>query len=1024
MKIKQSNFFDFLNKYVDDDKVLEPTFIIPIYQRPYQWNTDNCRILIEDLIEVGRKPDGSTHFTGSLLVEPFLKDDKNISIDIIDGQQRLITFALLIKAVLLLANEYKLEDEKVKTLSSLLSPDNFQRKIKPGEKDESEFSSLVDIKKFDLYTGKKNTNMYSNFEMMYSYLNSPETIYFAFDGLKRMTIVLLEVEKGKNDDAQEIFERMNSTGKPLSNADLIRNYLLMGTTDQLRQTRYSYWKAIEDNLKTSDDSKENGKNLEKFFFDFTRMKKGTSVDMSKIYYVFKDYVVDSAKRNGLDIETQKNSLLKNELKMYSEFYKDFIGEDKDVTPTTYKHQLYEMRLMKHTTPNPFLLRVYYDNKAFGIPNDVDFAKIVNLINIYLVRRALSKVPTSSLSNFFVTLYKNIFEFNEKFNYKTTSDKYYGAVYSYILRATGRDAMPDDQSVIRLGIDTKVFGNDIALALLQSIEFGRFNKVNRPEVAQKLLDPTIEHIMPQNIVNSVEWKEMIAAGDQTKALSIHAMYVNTIGNLSLSKQDKNSSMSNIPFEKKKEILRKYSTADSFEFLNSFVDEYDVFNETNIKDRANKLLKRVIEQYPLDNKVKPDDYKFGDTSYYTIRNISAANPNFFKSTNLIEYSFLDETKKCGDFGKLLVEVIKELYKFKQAEFLRVLNNPESETMKFDKPKLAIGNPGEDGFSNVVDNIFVLKKCYSNNVVRFLIKLISECGVDPDKLQVTIRKFDTKATCHLLSSYEQYQYIINNVLKPLHENGSLIYFPEITNKEGTSWPKFYTNKMLTLIPDDDKVHTHDGKSTNHQGILYFEGREGKYAPTIGLFLHSRKKDSELYKKFLPLCPAGGSYLNLFETDFEWNLEDDLSIVRDRFMKVVHDIESKVEYAMDNIDEIVQQIEPDDSSVSEEEYLDKKASFEEMVALYAALKEEVRKAVPNLAIRCTKNYIAFFDNKSYAEIHVHKDKLKIYVKDCGVKSDIASLIPESYNWPLRLMVILEKPSDLAEGVRLILASRDSVLN
>lgn len=118
------------------------------------------------------------------------------------------------------------------------------------------------------------------------------------------------------------------------------------------------------------------------------------------------------------------------------------------------------------------------------------------------------------------------------------------------------------------------------------------------------------------------------------------------------------------------------------------------------------------------------------------------------------------------------------------------------------------------------------------------------------------------------------------------------------------------------------------------------------------------------------------------------------------------------------------DDSSVSEEEYLDKKASFEEMVALYATLKEEVRKTVPNLAIRCTKNYIAFFDNKSYAEIHVHKDKLKIYIKDCGVKSDIVSLIPESYYWPLRLMVILEKPSDLAEGVRLILASRDLVLN
>lgn len=893
MKIKQSNFFDFLNKYIDEGKELDPFFIVPIYQRPYQWNTDNCRILVEDLIEVGKKVEGSTHFTGSLLVEPIEKNDNSIIIDVIDGQQRLITFALLIKAILLLADEYKLEYETVKMLSLLLSPNTLQKKIEPGEKDKAEFISILDIKHFEKYTGNKNTNMYANFEMMYTYLNSSETIYYAFDGLKRMSIVLLEIEKTKNDDAQEIFERMNSTGKPLSNADLIRNYLLMGTTDQLRKSRYEYWKVIEDNLKTSDNSKENGKNLEKFFFDFTRMKKGTSVDMSKIYYVFKDYVIDSAKKNNISIEEQKNLLLIDELKMYSSFYKDFIGYDKDQSPISYKHQLFELRSMKHTTPNPFLLRVYYDNKINGIPDDKTFAKIVNLVNIYLVRRTLAKIPTSSLSNFFVTLYKNVFEFDSRYDYTDSNDKYYEAIYSYILRANGRDAMPDNQSVIRLGIDTEIYGNDIALTLLQAIEFGRFNKVNRPEVAQKLLDPTIEHIMPQNIVNSSDWKEMLAPNDVTKAISVHAMYVNTIGNLSLSKQDKNSSMSNISYEKKREVLKKYSTLDSFEFLNNFIYEYEVFNEASIRSRAKKLLQRVVEQYPLDPQVNPDDYKFGDSSYYLIKNISSINCNFLKSTILIEYTFLDETQKCSDYGKLLSNVILELYKHKRDEFLKAINNPESAIMKFERPRINIGDLPSD-YSNVIDNISVLKKCQSNNVVRFLVALIKECGLNPDLLQITIRKYDTKSTCHLLSVIQQYSFVIENVLKPLNDSGDIIFYSDINNGRGDSWPKFTTKKILKLIPDDDEIHTYDYKRTHHQGLLYFQGREGKYSPTIGLMIHSKKKNSELYIRLESSKNTNESYLKVFEADFEWNIEDDVCLVRDRLLSVVKSIENELEKAL----------------------------------------------------------------------------------------------------------------------------------
>lgn len=163
--------------------------------------------------------------------------------------------------------------------------------------------------------------------------------------------------------------------------------------------------------------------------------------------------------------------------------------------------------------------------------------------------------------------------------------------------------------------------------------------------------------------------------------------------------------------------------------------------------------------------------------------------------------------------------------------------------------------------------------------------------ENLVLFVRKPDSFNTCHLLKPFDQYTFIIEKVLKPLNDSGDIIFFDYLNNGRGTSYPKFSTKKLLKMIPEDEENHKYDNKKTHYQGLLYFKGQDSRRSPIIGLYIHSKNKNSQLYSAFASEENQRDSYLDLFKTEFEWNVEDNIESIRIDFLNAVKSIETRVE-------------------------------------------------------------------------------------------------------------------------------------
>ena len=229
-----------LNKFLQKQ---DTQFVIPIYQRNYDWSEEQCKQLLEDIIEVGRSPkdEAKVHFIGSIVYvcnDEYTTDEIEQYV-IIDGQQRITTITLLLIALYHQAE--RLEDNRLAEtiyeyylINKNADDDSYKVKLKATENNERDLHYLLN--KIPI-----PDSAYSNIKNNYNFFakhiteDNREIIY---DGFKRLLFVEIRLERGK-DNAQKIFESLNSTGLDLSQADLIRNYILMGL-EPSEQTRYCY----------------------------------------------------------------------------------------------------------------------------------------------------------------------------------------------------------------------------------------------------------------------------------------------------------------------------------------------------------------------------------------------------------------------------------------------------------------------------------------------------------------------------------------------------------------------------------------------------------------------------------------------------------------------------------------------------------------------------------------------------------------------------------------------------------------
>lgn len=562
-------------------------FVIPIYQRTYSWQIAQCNKLLNDILRISRDPAVPGHFIGSVVY--FQESIHTVSdvpkLLVIDGQQRLTTVSLLIAALaeFIKDNETGIDTNFTKLQNYyLLNPEEdseLRYKLLLTRRDKE---TLINLIKGVKPTGEFSLRIVENFNFFKSKI-SAENAVDIYNGIMRLFVVDVALEKDK-DNPQLIFESMNSTGLDLSQADLIRNYILMGQDIKTQTELYEkYWFPMEQSY-----GNEYTSSFDWFMRDYLSVKSGSIPRIDKVYEEFKNFVQGAKAPKTITEVVQ-------DIFKFSGYYVNMVlnkETDKDLLKG-----FRNILKLKVDVSYPFLLPVY-DDFATGILAREDFVEIVSLIENYVFRRAICGIPTNSLNKTFATLYKS---FN-KVNYLEGVKAAFQLMESYKRFPT--DAEFEKEIVVK-----DVYNFRSRNYLLHNLEnHNRKEQVNTD-------DYTIEHILPQNPDLSEEWQKML--GENWK--EIQQKYLHTLGNLTLTGY--NSELSDRPFEKKKTIEGGFNVSPLK--LNTFLRSVDFWNEEQIQKRAVELASKANEIWKAPNlpddvlvKYKPVEEK--ETTNYTIEN----------------------------------------------------------------------------------------------------------------------------------------------------------------------------------------------------------------------------------------------------------------------------------------------------------------------------------------------------------------------------------------------------------------------
>ncbi|GAA7063802.1 DUF262 and DUF1524 domain-containing protein [Helicobacter pylori] len=571
-----------LLKFIKDNQ--KNQLVIPIYQRVYSWEKEQCKELWDDIIKFGGDDKMDGHFIGSILYVLDGITHSDNALLIIDGQQRLTTITLLLTALRDHWSDKRKEIENHYLINSDKDGDKKFRLIL-SDSDKDTLLSLIDKDKRK--PSKPSSKIVENFKLFEEWIrkntNQLETI---FKGLEKLMIVEIALEKGK-DDPQLIFESMNSKGIELTQTDLIRNYILMGLEPEKQKIFYKkYWRAMEE------DFKQNETLFNQFVRHYLTIKTREIPNINKVYVAFKRY----QQERGIETE-----VLLQDLQKYCGYFYQIVFKkevDKDLNKALDFLVDLEMDVIY-----PLLLELYSDYSD-GVLSKADFIPIIALIESYICRRAVCGLGTNSLNKVFPSFTRHI-----------QKDEYFKSLEAHFGYLTEKQRFPNNDEFKDLFITIDFYSFQKRRYFFERLEnFDRKERVYTHEY-------TVEHIMPKKLTE--EWERDLGENFQ----EIHDKYLHTIGNLTLTGY--NPEYSNKSFQEKQGMEKGFK--DSPLRLNQSLRDLESFGEEEIKKRANDLadLALKIWTYPkLDaetlEKYKPkkdkkenkvydlSSYKFGSHS----------------------------------------------------------------------------------------------------------------------------------------------------------------------------------------------------------------------------------------------------------------------------------------------------------------------------------------------------------------------------------------------------------------------------
>ncbi|GAA9355920.1 DUF262 and DUF1524 domain-containing protein [Helicobacter pylori] len=552
-----------LLKFIGDNQ--NNQLVIPIYQRLYSWEKEQCKQLWDDIVKTGGSDQIEGHFIGSILyVLDGITHSNNILL-IIDGQQRLTTITLLLTALRDHWSDKRKEIEDHYLINSDKDGDKKFRLIL-SESDKDTLLSLID--KDRRKPSEPSSKIMENFKLFEEWIrkntNQLETI---FKGLEKLMIVEIALEKGK-DDPQLIFESMNSKGMELTQTDLIRNYIVMETEIEKQEGFYNkYWRSMEDELKQS--KREDLFN--KFVRHYLTIKTREIPNINKVYVAFKDY----RQKERIGIE----DLLKD-LQKYCGYFCRIVFKkesDKDLNKALGFLVDLEMDVIY-----PLLLELYSDYSD-GVLSKDDFRRSIALIESYICRRAVCGLGTNSLNKVFPSFTKHI-----------QKDEYFKSLKAHFGSLTEKQRFPNNDEFKKLFITIDFYNFKKRNIFFERLEnFGREERVSTHEY-------TTEHIMPQTLTE--EWERDLGENFQ----EIHDKYLHTIGNLTLTGY--NTEYSNKSFQEKRDMEKGFKNSP-LRLNQGLRGDLESFGEEEIKKRANDLadLALKIWTYPNLNAETLEKYK---------------------------------------------------------------------------------------------------------------------------------------------------------------------------------------------------------------------------------------------------------------------------------------------------------------------------------------------------------------------------------------------------------------------------------
>ena len=602
--------------------------VIPPFQRNYEWSKVQCKELFDDIKAALEK--NKNHYLGNIVYYIGKKNGATFSeLILVDGQQRITTILILLCAL----RDTMTDDDKVSNVKQFLvnstSDDKYRMRLKQTSYDAETFVDLINKN----IPKNPDNNIYKNYINFVNWLKNetvnPEDF---FDALEKLQIVDVNLQIDNDLTAvQTVFEKINSTGTPLTAADLLRNYLLISDTVEEQERLYKeYWTEIENNIKTD--------SIPRFVKDYLVMKTYGDVVANETYFQFKNYMAE----NMLEREQ-----VLSDMKKYSVFYaylKFENSNDKNLNRV--------IQILKYLkADDAFPLYLYLIEKLYS-SDKKELCKILVLVKDFLLRYRIV-TPSSGGGSLRAVIQKLIEKIDKK-----EIESTYDAIYFELSNSSALSGrFPTDEEFKKSLMQSNEKNYKYARAVLLGIEY---SESTRPPV--EFNEVTIEHLMPQTLSDT--WKQNL--GGKEKAEEIYDNYLNCIGNLTPLSQSCNSKISNLPWSQKKDIIDFTGFA-----VSDPVKNISDWNETEImkrnEDLADRACKAITSPLPRTRKCRTslDDFESGEYS-------ASDTETKMENTYLSYITFAGEKYDVTSWNGYLNTICEILYNKDSSKFEKIVED----------------------------------------------------------------------------------------------------------------------------------------------------------------------------------------------------------------------------------------------------------------------------------------------------------------------------------------------------------------